>query len=215
MEKAGGFEPESDRVVGQLRADILDGIRLPGDRLVERDLAEELAVSRVPVRDALRVLVAEGLVTARPRTWAVVREFTASDISDLHEVREAFEVLTFRLAAERRSREGLQQLRTMVDRELSAARLGDGVQARRAAADFHLVVTSLAGNELLSELDRTLSSRMRWLFGQHDDLIAMAQEHEELYAAIADRDLDRVQTLARQHVLSGHETAMNRPRSRS
>ena len=78
------FEPESERVTRRLRDEILDGVRGPGDRLVERDLAAELGVSRVPVRDALRALAAEGLVTPRPRSWAVVREFTASDVADLN-----------------------------------------------------------------------------------------------------------------------------------
>ena len=53
---------------------------------MERDIAAELAVSRIPVRDALRVLVGEGLVTPRPRTWAVVRTFSAADIDELIEV---------------------------------------------------------------------------------------------------------------------------------
>src|SRR5690606_11442168 len=132
-------------------------------------------------------------VTPRPRTWAVVREFTASDIADLGEVRSAFEVLTFRLAAQRRTRSGLERLRAVLDAELTAARAGDAVRARRAAADFHEVVTSLAANELLSELERTLRSRLRWLLGQHDDLLGVAAEHEGLYDAIADRDVARVE----------------------
>ncbi|KAB2362945.1 GntR family transcriptional regulator, partial [Actinomadura montaniterrae] len=121
----GGGEPESARVARLIRDDILDGVRPPGDRLVERDLADELGVSRVPVRDALKTLVSEGLVTLRPRTWAVVREFTASDIADLREVRSALEVLTFKLAAQRHTRAGLARLRAALDAELAAARAGD------------------------------------------------------------------------------------------
>lgn len=68
-----------------------------------------------------------------------------------------------RLAAQRRSAAGLDRLRAVLDREHTAARDGDVVQARRAAADFHEVVTSLAANHLLSELEHTLRSRMRWL----------------------------------------------------
>lgn len=210
MTDDGGFEPESERVTRRLRDEILDGHRPPGSRLVERDLAAELGVSRVPVRDALRALVAEGLVTARPRTWAVVREFTASDVADLTEVRAAFEPLTFRLAAQRRTRDGLQRLRTVLDNELAAADRGDGVAARRAAADFHEVVTDLAANELLSELERSLRSRMRWLLGQHDDLKAIAEQHEGLYAAIVDRDVPRVERLVAEHLATGQHQATDR-----
>ncbi|MFH8734216.1 MULTISPECIES: GntR family transcriptional regulator [unclassified Streptomyces] len=211
MAGSGEFEPESERVTRQLRDDILDGVRKPGSKLVERELASQIGVSRVPVRDALRVLVAEGLVTPRPRTWAVVREFTPTDIADLNEVREALEVMTFRLAAQRRDRAGLEQLRTKLDEELSAARAGDAVRARRAAADFHETVTSMAANELLSELEVTLRSRMRWLLGQHDDLLAMALEHEALYGAIEDRDVALVEELVVEHLASSRRAIASGP----
>ncbi len=149
------------------------------------------------------MLVAEGLVTPRPRTWAVVREFTAADVADLNEVRSAFELLTFRLAAQRHHRAGLDRLRDVVEVELAAARSGDGIVARRAAADFHERVTELAGNELLNELGQSLRSRMRWLLAQHDDLERVAEEHEQLYRAIANRDVERVSELVREHLETG------------
>ncbi|MFF4759691.1 GntR family transcriptional regulator [Streptomyces sp. NPDC001292] len=211
MAGSGEFEPESERVTRQLRDDILDGVRKPGSKLVERELAAQMGVSRVPVRDALRVLVAEGLVTPRPRTWAVVREFTPSDIADLTEVRGALEALTFRLAAQRRHRAGLDRLRSNLEEELKAARAGDAVRARRAAADFHETVTSMAANELLSELASTFRSRMRWLLVQHDDLMAIAQEHEVLFAAIADRNVALVEQLVAKHLEnSRHAIAVHR-----
>jgi DNA-binding GntR family transcriptional regulator len=186
-----------------LRDQIIEGGRAPGSRLVERDLAAELGVSRLPVRDALRDLVNEGLVTARPRSWAVVREFTASDVADLHEVRAALETLGFRLAAQRRTRAGLAALRADLDTELEAVAKGDGPVARRAAADFHETVTALADNELLNELGATLRSRMRWLLGRHDDLAVVAEEHEELYRAIEARDVPRVERAALRHLATG------------
>ena len=207
MATAGSFEPESERVTKQLRDEILDGARAPGDRLVERDLAADLGVSRVPVRDALRVLVAEGLVTPRPRSWAVVRAFTADDVANLNEVRAAFEPLMFRLAAQRRTPEGVERLRAVLAAELEAARAGDPVAARRAAADFHEVVISLAGNDLLTELHGVLRSRLRWLLGRHDDLETVAAQHEELCAAIADGDVARVDRLAAAHLATGQRMA--------
>ena len=208
MTTTSGFEAESERVARQLRDEIIDGRRRPGSRLVERELAAELGVSRVPVRDALRMLVTEGLVTPRPRTWAVVRTLTPTDVEDLHEIRSALEVLTFRLAAERWDDAGLACLRADLDRQVAAARSGDGVEARRAAADFHESVTALAGNGLLSEIERLLHSRMRWMLGQHDDLMGVAREHEALYEAIAARDLARVQALATAHVAESFDEAI-------
>ncbi|MFJ1720417.1 GntR family transcriptional regulator [Streptomyces sp. NPDC093108] len=212
MTGSGDFEPESERVTRQLRNEIIDGVREPGSKLVERELAAELGVSRLPVREALKALVTEGLVTPRPRTWAVVREFTAADVEDLDEVRAALEALTFRLAAQRRTRAGLEKLRADLDAELKAAAKGDAVRARRAAADFHETVTALADNELLNELQSTLRSRMRWLLGQHDDLEGVAQEHEGLYQAIAERDVVSVEQLAGKHLVTGRNAAAARRR---
>ncbi|MEV7129179.1 GntR family transcriptional regulator [Streptomyces sp. NPDC093260] len=212
MTASEGFMPESERVTRQLRDEILDGVRRPGSRLVERELAEALGVSRLPVREALKTLVSEGLVTPRPRTWAVVREFTSSDIADLDEVRAALETLAFRLAAQRHTRAGLEQLRTVLDTELEAARAGDAVRARRAAADFHQTVTSLAANELLNELERPLRSRLRWLMGQHDDLLGVALEHEALYQAIAARDVQRVEALVLHHQATSRDAVLGHRR---
>ena len=197
------FELESARVTRRLRDEIVDGLRPPGSKLGERELAAEFGVSRLPVRDALKTLVAEGLVTLRPRTWAVVREFTPTDVVDLNEVRAALESLAFSLAAQRHTRRGLERLRASLDLELDAARAGDVVQARRAAADFHESVTALAGNELLNELQQVLRGRMRWLLVQHDDLMGVAEQHEQLYAAIADRNVAKVDALVSQHMDNG------------
>ncbi|MGY0021732.1 GntR family transcriptional regulator [Streptomyces sp. cg35] len=212
MTGAEEFTPESERVMRTLRDQIIDGTRAPGSKLVEREIAAELDVSRLPVRDALRDLVNEGLVTPRPRTWAVVREFTASDISDLGEVRSALEVLAFRLAAQRRTRAGLAKLRVDLDAELAAAAKGDGAAARRAAADFHETVTELADNALLDELNETLRSRMRWLLGQHDDFAVVAGEHRELYRAIEARDVARVEELAVRHLETSETVAAEHQR---
>ncbi|MFI7341119.1 GntR family transcriptional regulator [Streptomyces sp. NPDC050085] len=205
MTAAEEFTPESERVMRTLRDQIIEGTRAPGSKLVEREVAAELGVSRLPVRDALRGLVSEGLVMPRPRSWAVVREFTPSDISDLSEVRSALETLGFRLAAQRRTRAGLARLRADLDAEREAAESGDGAAARRAAADFHETVTELADNALLSELETTLRSRMRWLLGQHDDFSAVAEEHEELYRAIEARDVEHVEALAERHQTTSKE----------
>ncbi|GAA3769025.1 GntR family transcriptional regulator [Microbacterium kribbense] len=193
-------ESETARVTRQIRDDIVDRVRVPGSKLVERDLAAELGVSRVPVREALKTLVAEGLVTLRPRTWAIVREFTPADVADLNEVRSALEVLTFRLAADRRSREGLGRLRAVLEREVAAAREDDDAAARRAAADFHETVTSIAGNDLLFEIDTLLRSRIRWLLVQHEKLQDVVTEHEALYQAIARRDVRSVSELILAHM---------------
>ena len=153
----------------------------------------------MPVRDALKILEGEGLIQQHPHTWATVREFTASDLADLDEVRAVLDPLAFRLAAARHHREGLARLRECLDLQESRAAAGDMVVAHRAAADFHEIVTELADNRLLGDMMRGIRSRMRWALSQHDDLTYMSVEHAELFTAIQFRDADRAAELAARH----------------
>jgi DNA-binding GntR family transcriptional regulator len=203
-------ELESVRVARVLRDDIILGRRLPGSRLVERDIAAELDVSRLPVREAIRALVSEGVVVARPRSWAVVREFTRQDIQDFGEVREAIETLIFVFAAQRRTEEGIARLRSAYEREVDAVAADDAEAARIAAAEFHEIATGLAGNEMLSELNGVFVTRLRWLFGQHDDLPAMADEHRLILEAVIARDEDALRVLIPRHLASGQAAAESR-----
>lgn len=193
---------ESTKVADWLRDAILDGVRPPGSRLIERDLAAEFGVSRVPVRDALKILEVEGLVTLRPRTWAIVREFTPSDMTDLDEVRSVLEPLAFRLAAERHRRDGLDELRRALDEETISAEAGDPIASRRAAADFHEQVTVLTENRLLGDLMQGMRSKLRWGLSQHDDLAHVTEQHQALFQAISARDGDRAEELALAHIES-------------
>jgi len=210
MTGAGATELESVRVTRILRDDIVLGRRAPGSRLVERDIAAELHVSRLPVREAIRVLVSEGVVVARPRTWAVVREFTHQDIQDFAEVREAIETLIFVFAAERHDEDGMERIRLAYEREMAAALAGDAEGARIAAGEFHEIAARLAGNDMLNELISVFLTRLQWLFGQHDDLLAMAEEHRIILEAIEARDSDALRTLIPQHLASGRLAAERR-----
>lgn len=194
------FEPEAQRVARVLRDQIVDGARAPGSRLVERDLADELGVSRVPVREALRALVAEGLVTPRPRTWAVVRTFTDDDVDHLLEVRSALEAMAARRAAERRDPAGVAALAAALAREEDAAAREDATAARRAAADFHEALLAAAGNSVLDELAAVTASRARWLLARHEDLAEMAHEHRLLLDAVRAGDTDAAQRLVHAHL---------------
>lgn len=203
-------ELESVRVTGILRDDIILGRRVPGSRLVERDIAAELNVSRLPVREAIRQLVAEGIVVARPRTWAVVRQFTHQDIQDFGEVREAIETLIFVFAAQRHDEAGIARLREAFEQELAAARVGDAETARLAAGRFHEIAAELAGNAMLAELIGVFVTRLRWLFGQHDDLLAMAEEHRVILDALASRDVTALRELVPRHLATGLAQAERR-----
>lgn len=201
-------EPEAHRVAAVLREQIVDGTRPPGSRLVERDLAAELGTSRVPVREALSALTTEGLVTLRPRTWAIVRTLDDDDVRDLLLVRSSLETLASRLAAQRRTPAQLDRLEEVLVRQERAAQRGEATLARRAGAELHALVTEVAASPLLAEISALTASRMRWMLAQHTDLVAMAAEHRGLVAAIAAGDAEAAGDLARAHLTtSAHAIA--------
>lgn len=201
---------ESSRVAEILREDILLGRRLPGSRLVERDIAAELQVSRLPVREAIRDLVSDGIVVATPRTWAVVRTFSAQDLQDIAQVREAMETLAFELATQRAGEAGLRLLESIVDEEDAAAAAGDVESARRASTTFHMTAVRLARNAMLNELAASLVTRLRWLFGPHDDLSEMAGAHREILTAMRAGDVDAIRRLLPAHLAEGRVAAEKR-----
>lgn len=210
MGNAGGTELESARVVRLLRESILSGQRLPGDRMIEREIADELTVSRLPVREAIRELVREGLIVARPRSWAVVREFTEQDVSDIAEVRDNLEVLVFELAAQRHTPAGLAKVRATLDREFAAAGAGDVAHAHGAAAEFHLLMAELAENATVNEILAMMHGRLLLLFRDHDDLVAMAEDHERIYEALASRDLPTLRRRVQSHLHAGTAIALRK-----
>lgn len=206
-----GTEPESARVARVLRDQIVDGTRPPGSRLVERDLAAELGVSRVPVREALHALATEGLAVPRRNTWMTVRTFTETDIAELREVRAVLEPLAFRRAANCKDPNALGRIKACLDTQGQATARGDATTARRAAADFHEAVTAASGNSLLGEVSTLFAGRMRWLLGQYDDLDQVYAEHREIYATIKSGDAPAAAALARRHARSTPRQTSRQP----
>ncbi|GHA84242.1 MULTISPECIES: GntR family transcriptional regulator [Streptomyces] len=199
-----------DHAYETLRRRIIEVELRPGERLVERDLATELRVSRIPLREALRLLAAEGLVLLVPHRGALVAPFTPSDVRDLFDVRESLESLAARLAAERADEEGLRRLAARLDAARTATREHDRPTIAAANAAFHTDIVDLAANALLSGVMRPLEARMHWLFhltAQRDPAQQCA-EHERLYEAIAARDGDRAARLAHEHVADGRPASL-------
>ncbi|MFD5213615.1 GntR family transcriptional regulator [Microbacterium sp. NPDC058345] len=198
-----------------LRDDIMLGRRLPGARLIERDIAAELGVSRLPVREAIKALVGEGLAVKTPRTWAVVREFTIKDIRDFAEFREAIETLAWVLAAQRHDDHGAALMRATFARESRAVESGDIAGAQAASAQFHTMAVGLSGNDVLQELAESYVTRLRWLFGQFEEVVRMVDDHRVILDAFLARDVDALRELIPGHLAEGRDAAERRLRART
>ncbi|CAN5869796.1 GntR family transcriptional regulator [soil metagenome] len=195
-------QPLTRRVADRLRERIVSGDLAPGTRLVERALADELAVSRVPVREALRVLAAEGFAVERPRRGMVVHEPSDDEVEQLLEVREALETaLCLRLARPPLPR-GLAVLDASVAEAAAAIEGDDHAGAVRANADFHRALVDADPEALAGQLLRPLGARLAWMLRQHADVRLLFHEHASIVEAVRAGDADRVRRLMDQHLVT-------------
>ncbi|MGW8887354.1 GntR family transcriptional regulator [Streptomyces sp. NPDC055749] len=197
-----------DQVCEGLRDRIITGRLKPGDRLVERDVAEEFGVSRVPVREAIRILLGDGFLHALSPRRIVVKELSRQDVENLFDMREALEVLAVRRAAERATTEQLRELEGLLETARRATLSGKPERISRANTAFHHHIVELAGNDLLATTLESLEGRLRWLFQQIDDPGPLWEEHRLLCAAITASDIEEAAACALRHVRHYRDVAL-------
>lgn len=200
--------PLRDIVGERIRNGIYDGTFPSGARLVERDLAEEYMVSRLPVREALRILQNEGLIEHLPTRGVVVRTLDRRQVSELYDIREALEVLAAREAAERIAEGAENHLATTLQAMRDALAAGNVNAAYAANSSLHDEITELSGNALLAEMLEPLVGRIGLLRRKVDDFHLTHAEHEALCEAISSGEPDRAADAARDHVLASRERTL-------
>ena len=196
--------PLRDRAYQVLREAIISGQLAPGERLVEAKLAQEMGISRNPVREALRRLEHEGLARRHPRGGMVVAEVDLRDVAEVYAVRSVLEGLAARVAAGRLRPE---------HRERMAASIRDGEEARRrgdldllvqSSSTFHNTILEVAGNARLTSLMQVLDhhiARFRRLSLQAEGSPAeVLEEHRHILEALEQGDGAAAENLMRQHL---------------
>jgi DNA-binding GntR family transcriptional regulator len=202
---AGHIRADSvvDLAYERIRSLVVEGEILPGARLGQVELADQLGISRTPVREALRRLTGEGLVEFLPNRGFRAAGLGLDEVLRRLEVRLLLEPGIARLAAERRTDEHLAELDAAIEHEAAAA---TRTAAHDASRDFHLVLARATGNpELVSvfsslwivEIGRRLLAARA---ATSDWLGADASEHRALAAAVAARDGDRAAALMAEHI---------------
>lgn len=194
----------ADRVYQILREDILTN-RLPPDTpLQEGDLAKALEVSRGPVREALRRLDAEGLVSVIPRRGAIVSSLSREEFLDAYRVREALEVLAIRLAIPRLEAKDLAELE-LVHQEMRQMAASEDVDSFFSANDaFHKIIVDRSGNRILQNIFYTLVDQMRRYhlssLALRGGLSRSCEEHEQILNAIKADQIEQAVALLREHI---------------
>ena len=201
------------RVFHTIREDILAGKYAPNEELKEKTIGEELGVSRTPVREALRQLELEGLVSIIPNKGAYVVGITQKDMQDIYEIRCRLEGLCAAWAAKNISKEQLDELEEIVFRAEFHAKKGNAEQLVELDNKFHETLYAAAGSK---ELQRVLSDFHHYLqrvrkvtLMDEKRATESNSEHMMIVEALKEHDAKKAEKLATQHISS---TAKNMDR---
>jgi len=181
------------------------GVILPGDRIVEADLARKLGVSRVPVREALRLLESQGIVINEPYRGIRLRPVTNQRVDELIEARIALEASAVeRLVRAKRNRGAhLEPLRGAIREMDLMARRKDAYGLATADTEFHRALCRLGGNSVTTELWETLARQFTIIFGLASlskPMPAIVDEHHELLATIETGRMAAIRRMLDQHI---------------
>ncbi|MBB5912673.1 DNA-binding GntR family transcriptional regulator [Nocardia transvalensis] len=194
-----GLPPLRARVRDLMRDWVVDGRLAPGMRLYEQDIAAALGISRVPIREAIRMLEAEGYVTVHNRQVRV-RALDPASVAHLFDVCETLEALATRQAAEAITPAGARRLRDLL--EAGRAELDGGGRPVSDGVNMalHEEISRLAGNDVLDGLITPLRGRVQCLLRHSGDGHRIFGEHAAITEAVATGDAARAADLAAAHM---------------
>ena len=206
----------SDAATELIRAAILEGRLQPGARLKEEELARELGISRTPVREALLLLQAEGLVESTPNRGATVHSHEPDEIEDMYELRALLEGHAARRAASRISAESIVRLQDSNSRFAALRAADDAGELIRENLNFHQVVLDGAGSERLAAMVRKtielpLVYRSYYWYSDEQKLISEHYHHQLTYALEA-HDAERAELIMKEHVFEARDFLIERLR---
>ena len=188
----------------RLRQLIVEGAIAPGAKLNERELAEQLQVSRTPLREAIKMLAAEGLVELLPNRGAVATLLSPQDVADTFEVIAGLEEQSGALAAQRIGEQELAEIRALHYEMLAAYTRRDLSAYYRLNAQIHDAINAAARNPVLQQTYRTVNARLQALRfrSNFDDRKwqRAVKEHEAMLECLAARDAEGMRALMVQHL---------------
>lgn len=201
-----------EEVVARVRMMLLEGEITPGARIPERELCEQLKISRTPLREALKVLAAEGLVQLLPNRGSRAARLTEKDVRDLFEVCQGLEALAGELACERIGDAEVDEIATAHAAMVQHYHAGDLIQYYRCNRAIHEAIVAAAQNPALSGLYESVTARIRrarYFTPMTPPRWALAvQEHEAILNALRRRDGVGLSHILRTHMRHKREEVM-------
>jgi len=193
-----------DELVDRLRSMVVEGVLVAGEKVPERELCEKLGVSRTPMREALKVLAADGLLNLEPNRGARVRAITLADLDEVFPIMTAFEALAGELSCKRISQEQLDALKTAHQNMLQHYHDQDLPEYFKQNERIHEIILDAAGNQTLKNLYLSLALRIRsarYMANMTPKRWQQAvDEHEEILIALDKRDGKALAQILKRHL---------------
>lgn len=200
----GVGESLRDAVYHSLKKAIMTGILAPDERLMEIPIANQLGVSRTPVREAIQRLEREQLVIVYPRCGAKVAGITDKDVKDALDVRIAVEIMSVRFASENITPDQLKRLRSINSQIEEAIKAEDVAKISDLDNLLHRMIGEASGNNVLMDIMHQLEEHvLRYRFEYIKSIkanFAIAKEHEQIISAIEDKDVDAASNYMMEHI---------------
>jgi DNA-binding GntR family transcriptional regulator len=201
-----------DSVTDHLRNFIIEGVLAPGMKLNERQLCETLGISRTPLREALKVLAAEGLIEISPNRGAAVARMSETEIREAFEVLSGLEAFSGELACERITAQEIDQIKALHQAMLACKAQGDlpGYYSRNQ--EIHDRINLAARNDVLRQTYLSVNRRVQAL-RLRSNLKApkwesAIEDHEQMLIALEARDGERMARILRKHLLDKREAIL-------
>lgn len=204
-----------EAVLAELRRSIVEGELAPGTQIVQEALAERLGLSRVPIREALKILEGEGQVSYSPHRGYFVSELDLDDIGEVYRIREILETDAAVVGVPRLTDEDLARMADAVEELARAGDRGDMVAMTAANRRFHFAIIEASGMPRLTRLvrqlwDATDPYRSRY-YSDQANRETVDEQHRQILAAARDRDTERVVRLLdahREHAVAQFRTIL-------
>jgi DNA-binding GntR family transcriptional regulator len=191
----------------QVKQYILDAIErgelMPGDRLVESQLARQLKISQAPVREAIRDLVSSGFLVREPHKGTMVRLLTDQDMQDIYSIRAVLDALAAEQAARHVTDQHIKSLHKILDKMIKMAKAGDYLSAARYDWQIHVMIVDISGNKLLRRIYDTLQLGQYILITMRRSSISLeelADRHRAVIEALETRDPEIARQAMKQHI---------------
>ena len=196
----------------KIKEAIIKGHFKPGEKLVEQTLAQEMGVSRTPVREAIRRLEAEGFVVSIPRKGVVVSRADKEEIVQLYSIRAELEGLAARWAIENADEDDMRKLDEAISRMEETAASGDLDGVVQSNALFHDAIAQASKSRILCTLLKTLQDNIQRFRFQSLHLpgrpVAALAEHKEIVAAIKEKKTEEADRLLKEHLQNACAAAL-------